>query len=192
MNDYLNKYVNDPLDRSLVKNFIPSVSCGNSQNLAPVFQAKADQYLGFDPASLNPNDPDYYQKLSRVGNFLSSPNGWQIYYEEVAGQANVAAQNAANQELTGNGNKSSRDVTGGILTTAQTTVDANRAAIQAMLSSGFAGDSGDPWTAKISSQITQTFLNNYVFQGTVLKEQKACISTPVVTLVTPLPLMAGP
>jgi hypothetical protein len=192
VDDYLNKYVNDPFDRGMIKNFIPAVSCGKTQNLTPLFQAKADQYLGFDPQSLDPSDPDYYQKLARVGSFLSSPQGWQVYYQDVASQANSAATQAANNELNSQGNKSSRDITGGILTTAQTTVDAMRAAVQNMLASGFAGVSGDPWTAKIVSQITQSFLNSFIFQGTVLKEQKACIAVPMVNLVSPLPLNAFP
>ncbi|HVY68218.1 MAG TPA: hypothetical protein VHA30_04975 [Patescibacteria group bacterium] len=192
VDDYLNKYVPDSLDRQMIKNFIPEVSCGSPQNYLQVFQAKADQYLGFDPQALNPADPDYYQKLSRVGNFLSSPQGWQLYYQDVAQQAQSAAQQAANNELSSNGNKSSRDVTGSIAVSAQTTVDTLRAALQAQLGLGQAGSAGYPTAANIASQITQTFLNNFVFQGTVLKEQKACIAVPQAQLVTPLPLYAAP
>ncbi len=192
VDDYLNKYVDNPLDRSLVKQFIPSVSCGKQQNLASVFKAKANVHLGFDPNSLNPKDPDYYKKLAKTGDFLSSPNGWQIYYQDVAAQANSAAQTAANQELISGGKKSSRDPTGGILTSVQDIVTTQEKSLQAMLSEGFPGESGNPLAAKISSQATQIFLNTFVFKGAVLKEQKACLPVPVVNLVTTVPTESAP
>ncbi len=192
VDDYLNKYVNNALDRTMIKNFIPEISCGNSQNLNQVFQAKADQYLGFDPNSLDPADPQYYQKMARVGDFFSSANGWQLYYQGVAAEAESRAREAANNELNSPANKASRDVTGGILVTAQTTIDALRASLQSQIDLAQSGNAGFPTAAKIASQITQTFLNNFVFRGTVLQEQKTCIPVPLVNLVIPIPLSAAP
>ena len=187
VNDYLNKYVTDPADKSLILNFIPAISCGVNQDYRSTFQSKADLYLGFDPSTLDPNDPQYYTKLARVGNFLSTPEGWDLYYQDAAAQAQSSAQQAALNELTSPGNKSARDIAGNIILTAQTTVDAMRATLQNMLASGFAGYSKDGWTAQIASGITQTFLNKFLFQGAVLQEQKACIAAPRGNILSTIP-----
>ncbi len=191
VDDYLTKYVADPLDQALVKNFIPELSCGNSKNLNSVFQAKADQYLGFDPSAVDPKDPDYYTKLAKVGDFMASTQGWDIYYKGVAGQAQSAAEKAANNELNSTGYKAARDVTGGIITPVDVAVSTMRAAFTRYLSEG-RSDKQSSAVEKITSQITQSLLNNFVFQGTVLKEQKVCLTTPVAQLLTPVPLEALP
>jgi len=189
VNDYLNKYIADASDRSMIRNFIPAVSCGAlSPTLQATLQAKSSQYLGFDPNSLDPSDPNYYQKLAKVGNFLSSPNGWNIYYQDAAAQANSAAQQAANNELNSQGFKSGRNPLGSIIKPVQSTVSGLESMLQTMLSQGIPGSSGDPFTAKIATLITQQFLNQYVFQGTVYTEQKTCIATPQVSLIAPINL----
>ncbi len=192
VDDYLNKYVDNSLDRNIIKQFIPAVGCGKNQNLTPIFKAKADQYLGFDPNSLDPKDPDYFIKFAKVGNFLSSPTGWEVYYKDVAAQAAGTAKQSAQNELVGLGTKSTRDTAGGILTSALTTVDTLRATLQTMLSSGFIGNAGGSLAAKISSQATQVFLNTFIFKGAVLKEQRVCIPVPVVNFVNEVPLEAPP
>lgn len=189
--DYLNKYVNDPADRAMIKSFIPEVSCGNVPDYSRAYQAKAGQYLGFDPNSLDPNDPNYYQKLSRVGNFLSSAQGWELYYKGIAAQAQSAAKEAVTNELNSPGQKAGRDPVGNIITPVEVSVSALRAIFQRYLQEGSA-TRGFTATEKITSQITQTFLNNFVFQGVVLKEQKACISVPLVQLIGKIPLLPAP
>jgi len=114
--DYLNKYVGDPLDRVMIKNFIPQVNCGKTKDYSAAFQAKADNYLGFNPSGLDPKDPNYYTKLAKVGDFLAQPNGWEIYYKDAASQAQSAAEKAANNELLSPGLKTARDPNGNIIT----------------------------------------------------------------------------
>lgn len=186
LDDYLNKYVGDSLDQKMIKNFIPEITCGNNKDYSQVFQAKATQHLGFDPASLDPNDPQYYQKLASVGDFLSSPNGWQLTYQDAATQAAASARQAANTELTSPGYKTARDAAGNIITSVQVSIASLRAIFQRYLSEG-SSTSQFTTTQQITSQITQTFLNNFVLKGVVLQEQKACISIPQVQLVTQIP-----
>ena len=190
--DYLNKYVSSPFDRNIIKNMLPEVSCGNTPDNSAVFQAKAAQSLGFDPASLNPNDPNFYQKMARVGDFMSTSQGWQLYYQGQAEAAQAAARQAANNELLSNGNKTARDQNGNIAVTSGASLATLQAAIQSQLDLSQSGNAGYPTAANIAAQITQTFLNSFVFQGAVLKEQNACISTPQVQLLTSVPLGTAP
>lgn len=181
--DYLNKYVKDPLDRVMIKNFIPQVNCGNVNNYSTVFKAKADTYLGFDPSSLDPNDPDYYEKLTKVGNFLSQPGGWELYYKDIASQAQSVAEQAAGAELNSPGQKTARDVVGNIITPVAVSVSTLQGIFTRYLSEG-RSDQQSTVVEKVTSQITQTFLNSFVFKGVVLQEQKACIPIPQVKLLS--------
>ncbi|MDR3643162.1 MAG: hypothetical protein P4L74_06080 [Candidatus Doudnabacteria bacterium] len=187
VDDYLNKYVTDPVDRTIAKNFIPEITCGNTQNLNTTFNAKADQYLGFDPATLDPNDPNYYQKLNRVGNFMATPQGWQEYYLGIAQQAQSNAQSAANNEINSPGLKAGRDAQGsGILTPGATSEDVLRGIFMRFMQEG-SSVSTFASTEKITAQIATTFLNNFVLKGVTLLEQKTCITVPQLQLVTQVP-----
>lgn len=183
VDDYLNKYVDSSLDRTMIKNFIPEISCGNTKDYSKAFEAKANQYLGFDPASLSPSDPQYYQKMAKVGNYMSSPQGWQTYYQGVASEAQSAAQKAANNELLSPGQKAGRDALGNIISPVEVSVSSLRAIFQRYLSEG-SDTTGFVGTQKITSEITQTFLNSFVLKGVVLSDQKTCISVPQSELVT--------
>ena len=189
--DYLNKYVADPLDRVMVKNFIPQVNCGNSKDYSSAFKAKADQYLGFDPNGLDPKDPNYYTKLAKVGDFMSQPNGWELYYKGIASQAQGAAEKAAGNELTSPGLKTARDPSGNIITPVEVSLGVMRAAFQRYLSEG-RSDQQSTVVERITGQITQQFLNSFVFQGVVLQEQKTCISVPQVNLLSGVQLVTAP
>ena len=185
LDDYLDKYVGNNLDKAMIKNFIPELNCGNPQDMKLIFKAKADQYLGFDPTTVSPKDPEYFSKMARVGDFLSSPQGWDLYYQDVADQARAAAQQAAQDEMTSEGLKAARDVTnqGSISTAVFTSLGALRAAFVSYLDIGNAN--AKSLAGKIASVAVQTFLNKFVFQGAVLKEQKVCIGTPQVHPVIP-------
>ena len=191
VDDYLNKYVKDATDRALVRQFIPAVSCGTRQNFSSVFKTKAKVHLGFDPNTVDPKDPNYYQKSAKIGDFFSSPNGWQLYYQDVAAQAENVAKQSADRELTGAA-KTSRGLAGEIITSAQDVLTTQKSSLQAMINSGYPGETGNPWAAKIASHATQVFINSFVFKGAVLKEQRACLPTPVVSLVTTVPKGAAP
>lgn len=183
VDDYLNKYVTDPLDRELAKNFIPQVTCGNIKNNNQTFQAKADQYLGFDPTTLDPNDPDYYSKMAKVGNFMSSAEGWNLYYQGIATQAQSSAQQAVNNEILSPGLKTGRDATGSIITPTTVTSGSLAAVLNRYMTEG-SDSSMFVTTQQMAEQIVQSFLTSFILKGVVLAEQKACIAVPQLQLVT--------
>lgn len=197
-NDYLNKYVPDLADQKIIKQFIPQFSCNkNNQSLQPIFQAKASQYLGFDPTSLNPNDPNYYQKLSSVGDYMASPQGWQAYYQDLAAQTESAAQLAATRELTSSGLKSPRDgVNGGISTSINAIVSSEKASLEGILQLG-SGNAGS-FESQFLAEITQTLFTKFVFSGAtaggprspstvgVLKEQATCLAAAQLAPIVPM------
>ncbi|MBI5529909.1 MAG: hypothetical protein HY918_00200 [Candidatus Doudnabacteria bacterium] len=194
--DYLNKYVNDALDRQIIKKFIPQFSCGQqNENLKPVFQAKASEYLGFDPSSVSLSDPDYYAKMARVGQYMSSPEGWQQYYQSLAQTTESEAQKAAEKELSSSGLKTPRDIQGSTISNSiNSIVSAERASFVALLQLGV--DNADSIISSTVAQLTQTLVNRFVFQGVtgnggsiaVLKEQSTCVAAAVVNPVVALPL----
>lgn len=195
--DYLNKYVNNTLDQNIIKQFIPQFSCNKqNQNLQPIFQAKANQYLGFDPASISPDDPNYYQKLASVGDFMASPQGWQIYYEDMAQQTESAAQAAADRELTSSGLKSPRSgINGGITTSINSIVSGEKASLEAILQLGIGNASS--FESQFVAQISQTLFTKFLFSGAtvsprspntigVLKEQATCLAAAQLAPIVPI------
>jgi hypothetical protein len=185
VNDYLDKYVVDPLDRRLVTSFIPQFACSQAQDVKNVLKAKADQYLGFDPATLSPDDPDFNVKLARVGDFLSSPSGWQLYYEGVADQAQSQAEKAVNLELTSSGIKSPRDAIGTqIAASLNSIAQSETAAFISTLNLGTSN--ADKTISKIVSSVTYNLFNKFVFRGAVVyQEQKTCVPIPQLTPIIP-------
>lgn len=192
--DYLAKYVSNQLDRQIVKRFIPQFSCGaQPTDLKPVFQAKAQTYLGFDPRTLDPNDPKYFQKLAKVGDFMSSPNGWQLYYEDLASVAKSEAEKAADRELSSSGLKTPRDtLSKGITNSINSIVSSQRAAFQNAFNLGIAN--AGSFIKTIVSGLTQSLVNQFVFKGAtqnggtvgVLKEQSVCLASAQITPVLPV------
>jgi hypothetical protein len=196
--DYLNKYVSEPLDRQIVKNFIPQFNCNTqNQNLKPIFQAKASQYLGFDPSSLDVNDPQYYQKLSQVGSFMASEQGQQLYYQDLASQTESAAQQAIQQELTSSGLKTPRDtLDNSISTSINTIVSGEKAGLEAVLQLGISN--ADSTISAMVSQLTETLFTKFVFPGAtssgprspstiaVLKEQSTCLAAAQLAPIVPI------
>lgn len=193
VDDYLDKYVKDNLDKAMVKSFIPQISCGISDPaLKQVFRAKADQYLGFDPQAVSPNDPNYYAKMARIGDFLATPSGWQLYYQDLADQAQAKAEDAATKELLSQGLKASRDTAqkGQISTAVASSLSSLRGAINSFFNLGVANASSP--ISRIASAAVQTFINSFVFKGAVFKEQNVCIAVPQIQPVLPGPDTAIP
>ena len=186
VDDYLDKYVKSTLDKAMIKNFIPQLNCGTPQDLQKVFKAKADQYLGFDPATVNPSDPQYYSKMAKVGSFLASPSGWELYYQDAASTALSEAEKAADRELTSQGLKNPRDVqAGGSIVSSITSIAGSlKAAYQAQLDLG--NSNSRSFVGKIVNGLTQNFFNNFVFKGAVFKEQNVCITAPQIKPVIPV------
>lgn len=191
--DYLNKYVSDNLDRQIIKKFIPQFNCGKQDpNLKTVFEAKASQYLGFDPTDVDPNDPDYFQKMAKVGNFLSSPQGWNLHYDDLANTAKGEAEKAAEKELTSSGLKTPRDaVNRTIATSINSIVSSEKAAIQGIIQLGISNASS--FISSFVAQLTEQLTTKFVFRGAVagngtvgvLKEQPTCLATAQMQVVLP-------
>ncbi len=193
IDDYLTKYVQDSLDRKIIKKFIPKLQCGSKpQNLQPVFKAKAQEYLGFDPSIIDPNDPDYYEKMARVGNYLASPGGWKSYYEDLASQAETEAEKAAERELISPGLKAPRDIfKNSISISINNIVSAQRASFNSLMSLGVQNSKN--FISEMVSKMTETLVNKFVFRGAtgnnspigVLKEQSTCLAAAQINLVLP-------
>lgn len=193
--DYLNKYVSDSLDRSIIKTFIPQLSCGSHPNLYPVYQAKADEYLGFDPNTLDPKDPNFYQKLARIGDFMSSPQGWQLYYQDLASQAESQAQQSVDRELSSSGLKTPRETANGAISASiNSIVSAEQASFGALFQLGIAN--ADSVISSLVTELTQNLVNKFVFSGAVanngngqigvLKDQPTCLAAAQFKLILPI------
>lgn len=192
--DYLRKYVASEFDRQIVKKFIPQLTCyKQNEDLRPLFQAKADQYLGFDPATISVNDPDYTNKLVKVGNFLSSPSGWESYYQGLAAQTQSEAEKAAERELISPGIKNARDtIKNAISVSVNDIVSAQRANLNALMQLGISN--AKSFISRVVSQLTENLVNNFVFKGAVpaggtlgvLKEQATCLAAAQVQVIVPV------
>ncbi len=194
--DYLKKYVADGFDRDVIKKFIPQLTCNRSnENLRPIFLAKAQDTLGFDPEGLSPQDPSYFTKLAQVGNFLAQPEGWQVTYRDLAAQAASEAEKSADRELTSLGLKSPRDATQLVIQKSLTSLDSTmKASLNNLLNVGTAVSTGSGFQGLITSLITtvtQAFISNFVFRGatnaplSVLKEQSTCVAALQLSVVVP-------
>lgn len=191
--DYLKKYVTNQIDRQIIKRFIPQLSCGAQPvGLKSVFKAKAESNLGFDPTSLNPSDPKYFQKLAKVGDFMSSPNGWQLYFEEMAAVAKSEAEKAADKELSSSGLKAPRDlISKGLSASLNAITGSQKAGFTAALQIG--SFNADSLIKGVVSTLTQALVNRFVFKGAVtnggsagvLKEQSVCLATAQLNVVLP-------
>lgn len=183
LQDYMNKYVPNTTDQRMLLAFIPQFSCGQNIDISKQLEQKAIAHLGYDPNQLNPNDPDYNFKLAQLGNFLSSPDGWQIYYQDLAQQAETSANQAAQNEINSPGLKAPRDKNGDIVSSLNSLVQSESAALAASLQLGTSN--ADSVVGKLASSLTYTFVNKFAFQGAVLKEQATCLTPTAVQPIVP-------
>lgn len=186
VNDFLNKYVTDPLDRQIATRFIPQFNCGNdNSDLKKVFEAKARTYLGYDPKTVSPSDPQFAQKLARAGDFMAQPEGWELTFKGIADNALSQAQRAAEQELTSNGLKSPRDIVNKQISASLSAIfNSQSAAIVSNLNLGVVNV--DKTIGKLVSGILDNLFNKFLFKGAVvLKEQSACVAVPQLQPVIP-------
>lgn len=185
INDYLNKYVADATDRKLIGKFIPQLTCGqNKEDLSPIFRAKAREYLGFDPATIRPDDPQYLSKLFKIGTMGNDENIWRTTFDDVGRQAAAAAQDATTKEILGSGYKTARTIDGQIQTTLGTIQNAQAALFDGQLNLGV--NNVENIVGQLVTSVINNFFNHFVFNGgLVLKEQQLCITTPQVTPILP-------
>ncbi|MCC7356646.1 MAG: hypothetical protein IT410_03460 [Candidatus Doudnabacteria bacterium] len=184
--EYLAKYVQDPLDQELIKRFLPQYFClpSNREELTSIFTQKAKDYLGYDPANLDPSDPDFYLKLAKSGDFLASPDGQELYYRDLASQAGSAASSAATKEVLSPGLKSPRDlVNNQIQRTMASIFNTEAAAINGSIQLGT--NNVETIVGQLVASVIENLLNKFVFSGAVVQEQSACIGIPLTKPVIP-------
>lgn len=185
VNDYLDKYVSDALDRDLITRFIPQFNCAdNKTDLGPIFVAKAREYLGFDPSTINPDSSDFYSKMTRLPDLF--PEQQEINFRSAAQTAMIKAnQSAIIEQLTPTGTKLPRsDVLGKQITTTVASINASlQAAFNAKL--GLGTSNSQSVVSQIVSSTINQFVDKYVFKGVVLKEQNTCIELPQLKPIVP-------
>ena len=97
----MKKFVSDPLDQDIIQKFLPQYFCVNPTGgeLKQIFTAKAKANQGTDIV-IDPNDPQYLQKLARLGGDEKNYTGWwEDYYTSLALQTQAQAEAAATKEV---------------------------------------------------------------------------------------------
>lgn len=184
-NDYLAKYLPDGIDQAMVRVFIPQMSCGKyDPKVKNISKQRAADYLGFDPAHIPYDDPNYMAKIAASATYFSRPQNWEQYYTDVAQLVEAAAQREVTREYLGP-TKAPRDPK-----TLSTVVsqDYVRKGVQAIFQS--LPDTGSGMTEAIASilakQLVQILLDKYLFKGATITEQKVCLNTPTLNPVIPV------
>src|SRR6185295_11645615 len=128
------------------------------------FAAKSTNYLGFNPSTISPTDPNYFMKLSSTGQFLANPSGWNTYYQDIAATAQNAAQQSATLELVASGLKTPRDIsTVSISKSINSIISAEKAGFQNLIQLGISN--AESIISQVVAKLTQNLLNQFVFAG---------------------------
>ncbi len=184
--DYLNKYVTDPVDRAIAQRFIPQINCGkDNSDLKAIFDAKAQDYLGFDPNKPDPNaSPEKaLDNLRKLYDSYASSYGQENKFLAIGGAAATQGFVAGGNELLSSGYKTALTEAGKGISTALAKVQGSvTAAIDKAL--GFGAGNTKSTAALIAASITQALINNFVFKGGfVLQDQATCATPQYVQLV---------
>ena len=185
VNNYLAKYSN-AVDQEIIKRFIPELTCGKDQNasLKPLFQAKAQEYLGFDPANVSSSDPDFELKMARVGEYYANPLGWQNYYDDQAQQAASEAEKSVSRELSSSGLKSPRELLDNQIAASLNVIENSQVA--ALVSSFQLGAvNAENIVSQLVTSVLDSLANKFIFKGAVLQEQTTCTPIPVLNPIIP-------
>ncbi len=82
----------------------------------PAIYVAADDALGFNPKTLDPNDPDYYLKMARVGSTEANPYYRQSVYVSGVEQSRSSSMTYAQAQVAqGNGYKAPVNCSGSLL-----------------------------------------------------------------------------
>jgi hypothetical protein len=191
LQDYLDKYVTEAMDQRMVLAFVPQINCGQNIDISGELQSKAREYLGYNPQELRPDDPDFYRKLSRLGDFYSSPAGWELHYEDLAKKASAEAKAAAQAEVVSPGVKTGRkpgtsqtDSAPSISATVNSILSNQKAAIESALKIG--ADNAGEIGAAIAQNMIYKYIEEFAFKGSVFAEQSVCISSPSLNPIIPI------
>ncbi len=201
VDDYVTKFVSaqdgyDKTDEKMIKNLIPRLNCGrvDEEQFKKDIRAKVLEHVGFDPSqvnSLDPNDPDYYVKLSKTATLRGDPSGrgYQLFYQSLSAVAAGESEKSAILEQVSGGKKAGFDANN--TKRIVQSVDLISSKITAAVNSVFnlapsnATTGGPGWSAVVTG-IMVSVLSQLAIKGTVtLKEATACIKTPTYNAVIP-------
>lgn len=197
--EYMKKFVEDPLDQDIIQKFLPEYFCinPNPAELNQIFTAKAAENVGQDIV-INPADPDFLEKLARLGGDEKNyPLWWEGYYQSLAARTRSEAESAATKEVISPGVKTGRDIING-------QVNKTVSAIFSVQESAISGamNLGTNNTENIASQlvagIVQNLVNKFVFTPIsggssssggigVILEKDVCLQVQQVKPLIPIP-----
>jgi hypothetical protein len=196
--EYMKKFVEDPLDQDIIQKFLPQYFCVNptGKELKQIFTAKARENQGTDIV-IDPSDPQYLNKLARLGGDVKNYEGWwEDYYTSLAAQTQREAEAAATKEVLSPGLKSGRDlINGQINKTMSSIFNVQEAAISNTL--GLGTNNADNPVSQIVAGVVGGLVNKFVFTPIgggasgggigIIAEQNVCLKTPKIKPVAALP-----
>lgn len=197
--EYMKKFVKDPLDQDIIQKFLPEYFCVNSnpKDLKKIFTAKAASNAGED-IIINPGDPDFVQKLARLGGDEKNyPLWWEGYYESLAAQTKSEAQSAATKEVISPGVKTGRDIISGqVNKTVSAIFSVQESAINGAMNLGT--NNAENVASQLVAGIVQNLVNKFVFTPIsggasasggigVIKEKNVCLQVQQIKPLIPIP-----
>ncbi len=195
--EYMKKFVDDPVEKDIIQKFLPQYFCVNPKagELKQIFTAKAKNNLGSDIV-IDPNDPDFINKLAKLGDEKNYPNWWEDYYTTMAFKTQSEAEKAATKEVTSPGLKSGRSlVNGEINKTMSSIFNVQQSAIAGTINLG-TNNTENP-VSQIVAGIVESMVNKFVFTAVgagpsgggigVVGEGNICLRNPKMKPVAPIP-----
>lgn len=198
--EYMQKFVSDPLDRDIISKFIPEYFCINpdGRQLRDIFVAKARENVGNDLV-INPADPDFLQKLARLGaDEKNYPLWWEGYYQSLAAQTKAEADKAATKEVVSPGVKSGRDIVNSqIQKTVSSILGVQESAINGAMELG--SNNAENIASQLVAGIVQNLVNKFIFTPLaggstsgpggigIIAERNVCLASAQIKPLIPLP-----
>ena len=195
--EYMKKFVADPLEQDIIQKFLPQYFCVNptEKELNQIFTAKAAANQGSDIV-INPADPDFLNKLARLGGDPKNYPAWhKDYYQSLAAQVESEAQAAATKEVLSPGLKSGRDIINGQINKTMSSIfNVQESAISNTL--GLGTNNADNPVSSIVSGVVSGLVNKFIFTPIgggsgggigVIAEQNVCLKVPKMKPILALP-----
>ncbi len=197
--EYMKKFVENPIDQDIIQKFLPEYFCVNpdAKKLEQIFTAKARTNVGSDIV-INPSDPDFLQKLARLGGDEKNyPLWWEGYYESLAAQTKAEAQAAATKEVISPGIKTGRDlIKGQVNKTVSAIFNVQESAISGAMNLGT--NNTENVVGQLVSGVVQNLVNKFIFTPIsggsstsggigVIAEKDVCLDVQQVKPIIPLP-----
>ena len=188
INDAMDKYVEDPINKALAKKFVKSMNCGKVDKLGidQLARQQAAEYLGFDPkADFDVKSPDFYVEINRAGHIPAKADRQKIVAKDGAITYEQIAEKAKDAELKSEGKKVGLSAGGEgkpkiklSLGAIQGTQTAGLIALLSSAAPSFRSVTG--FITALVTSLVKAVINNFLFRDSTvsLKEQdrQACLS----------------